>query len=151
MTQLLSGVEMISGKYLLGIDLGTSVCKSAIFGVDGKILAVARGEYPMETSHPGWAEQDQNVWWSEVTRTIRENLIKAMISPKDIVGIGCCAMSRGPSPISKDGRILRKCIINMDRRAVKQERWVKENIKFSGERYRQVTMPTSVKLLWLRK
>ncbi len=144
-------VKMVSDKYLLGIDLGTSVCKSGIFSVDGRILAVARGEYQMESPHLGWAEHDQNIWWSEVSRTIRENLSKAKISPKDIVGVGCCAMSRGPSLISRDGRILRKCIINMDRRTVKQDRWAKENVKLTSGRHRIVGMPTSVKLLWIRE
>ncbi|MFH0896985.1 MAG: FGGY family carbohydrate kinase [Candidatus Bathyarchaeota archaeon] len=142
---------MDSDKYLLGIDLGTSVCKSAIFGVDGRVLAVTRGEYPMECPYPGWAEQDQNLWWSEVTRTIRENLSKAKISPKDIVGIGCCGMSRGVSLIGKDGRILRKCIINMDRRAVKQDRWIREYVKFSDGRRHEEQMPTAAKLLWVKE
>ena len=142
---------MVSNQYLLGIDLGTSVCKSAIFDVDGRTFAITRGEYPIESLHLGWAEQDQNIWWSEVSRTIRENLSKAKISPKDIVGIGCCGMSRGPSLIGKDGRTLRKCIINMDRRTVKQEKWMRENIRFSDGQPLEVPNPTAIKLLWIKE
>lgn len=143
---------MVSGKYLLGIDLGTSVCKSAIFSLDGRTLAVARGEYPIESPQPGWAEEDQNLWWSEISRTIRENLSKTKIFPRDIVCVGCCGMSRGASLIGTDGRILKRCLIWMDRRALKQEKWIGENFKFSYERQQEVRMPTVVaKLLWVKE
>ena len=33
------------GKYLLGIDLGTSACKVALFNRDGRVLGAASGEY----------------------------------------------------------------------------------------------------------
>lgn len=138
-------------KYLMGVDLGTSTCKSALFSVAGQVLAVSRGEYAIESPQRGWAEHDQAVWWSEVARTIRENLVKASVAPSEVVGVGCCAMSRAPTPISREGRVLRKAIINMDRRTGKQERWMKATMKFSSERHRQTPVPTSVKLLWLKE
>lgn len=33
-------------SYLLGIDIGTSACKVAVFDRNGKVLAAASGDYP---------------------------------------------------------------------------------------------------------
>lgn len=148
---------MNSEKYLMGIDLGTSVCKSAIFGVDGSVHALARGAYPVESPHPGWAEQDPNLWWSEVARTIRENLAKTKIAPQDIIGVGCCGMSRGASFIGHDGRVLRKGLIWMDRRAVPQEQWIRAHFHFPYERQSTEQSLTAIaptvaaKILWVKE
>ena len=34
-------------KYLLGIDIGTSACKVAVFDREGKVKASANGDYPV--------------------------------------------------------------------------------------------------------
>ena len=41
---------------LLGIDVGTSGCKSAVFSERGELLSVAYEEYDMERPQPGWAQ-----------------------------------------------------------------------------------------------
>ena len=43
-------------SYLLGIDIGTSACKVAVFDRNGKVLAAASGDYPVYYPHEGWAE-----------------------------------------------------------------------------------------------
>ena len=37
-------------SYLLGIDIGTSACKVAVFDKEGKVLAASNGDYPDELS-----------------------------------------------------------------------------------------------------
>lgn len=135
----------MSGQYLLGIDMGTMVVKSTIFSVDGEILGLGRGEYPIESPFPTWAEHDQDLWWSEIRITIKEALAQAKIPSKEIAAIGCCAQSHGPTLIDKDGNVLRKCIIWPDRRAMKQSEWIRENV---GERQASQTV-TASKLLWI--
>ena len=137
----------MSEQYLLGIDMGTMVVKSVIFDLKGNNLGMGHGEYPIESPHPGWAEHDQRLWWSEIKKTIRKALSQAKIDPKDIVGIGCCGQSHATNLISKEGKVLMKSIIWPDRRAVKQEKWIKENI---GERESNQTL-TAVKLLWIKE
>ena len=34
-------------QYLLGIDIGTSACKIAIFDGDGQVIASGNGDYPV--------------------------------------------------------------------------------------------------------
>ena len=37
----------MSKDYLLGIDIGTSACKVAVFNKNGKVMASANGDYPV--------------------------------------------------------------------------------------------------------
>ena len=43
--------------YLIGIDIGTSGCKIAVFNKAGEVLAAQSGTYPVYYPKPGWAEQ----------------------------------------------------------------------------------------------
>lgn len=144
---------MGSDGYLLGIDMGTLVCKSAIFHIDGTMMGLSRIEYPMEHVRLGWVEQDQKLWWCSVRTTIKETLSKTRISPEDIIAVGCTAQSHGPTPISKDGKVLMKCIIWPDRRAMKQERWIIENAPiYEGVvRDHNNQSLTESKLLWIKE
>ena len=41
---------------LLGIDVGTTGCKVALFSLQGEVLASTYGEYDPLSPQPGWAE-----------------------------------------------------------------------------------------------
>lgn len=43
---------------LLGVDIGTSSCKTAVFDPDGHVIAQGGSEYPVHYPEKGWAEQD---------------------------------------------------------------------------------------------
>jgi len=43
---------------LLGIDVGTTGCKAAVFSEAGHLLAFAYEEYDIQRPKPGWAELD---------------------------------------------------------------------------------------------
>lgn len=51
------------GEYLLGIDIGTSACKIAVFAKDGTVRATGTGDYQVYYPYPGWAEQNPEEWW----------------------------------------------------------------------------------------
>ncbi|WP_245745975.1 xylulokinase [Nocardia altamirensis] len=52
-----------SGTLLLGIDIGTTAVKVAVFTADGQPLAEHSTPYPISRPRPGWAEQDAWDWW----------------------------------------------------------------------------------------
>ena len=45
-------------QYLLGIDIGTSACKTAVFDENGTVIASGTGDYQVYYPKPGWAEQN---------------------------------------------------------------------------------------------
>lgn len=48
---------------LLGIDIGTTGVRAAVFDDAGKMLADASVECPYDAPQPGWAEIDPETWW----------------------------------------------------------------------------------------
>lgn len=74
--------------YLLGIDIGTSACKVAIFEKSGNVVAAVNGDYPVYYPKEGWAEQNPEEWWSAVCSAVKKAIRKAGIVPDEIAGIG---------------------------------------------------------------
>lgn len=105
-------------EYLLGIDIGTSACKIAVFTRDGQVAASGSGDYPVYYPHPGWAEQNPDEWWDAVCRTIPEVLKKGGIDPSEIKGVGIDGQSWSAIAVDREGNVLANTPIWMDTRAV---------------------------------
>lgn len=104
-------------QYLLGIDIGTSACKIAIFDREGNVIASANGDYPVYYPHPGWAEQNPEEWWTAVCMAIRAALKKGKISSEEIAGVGIDGQSWSAIAVDKNGKVLANTPIWMDTRA----------------------------------
>ena len=76
------------GTYLLGIDIGTSACKVAIFEKNGGAVAQSNQPYQLYYPHPGWVEQDADEWWKAICDGIKDVLAQSKIEASDIAGIG---------------------------------------------------------------
>jgi xylulokinase len=62
-------------EYVLGIDVGTTGTKSALFSSDGTLIDIEYASYPLIYPREGWAEQNPLDWWralSETTRAVLE-------------------------------------------------------------------------------
>lgn len=103
--------------YLLGIDIGTSACKVAVFDRKGQVAAQAAGEYPVYYPREGWAEQNPEEWWEAVCRAIRKALESGEIDPMEIAGVGIDGQSWSAIAIDKEGKVLTNTPIWMDTRA----------------------------------
>lgn len=141
---------------LLGIDLGTSTCKAALFDEDkGEILALASREYPTYYPKPGWAEQDVHDWWFTVTATVKEVLHKAKVKPEDIEAIGVSSHREAVALIDEKGNPLDRVIIWLDRRSIPQAEWIRQNfdVKEIYHKTGLIVDPTftATKLLWLKE
>lgn len=103
--------------YLLGIDIGTSACKVAVFEKSGTVVAAANGDYPVYYPKEGWAEQNPEEWWSSVCQAVKKAIQKAGIAPEEIAGIGIDGQSWSAIAMDKDGNVLTNTPIWMDTRA----------------------------------
>lgn len=105
------------GKYLLGIDIGTSACKVAVFERSGKVLALSNQPYSLYYPHPGWVEQNPEEWWDAICDGIQDVLTRTGIAPEEIAGIGIDGQSWSAIPVDRDGNCLHNTPIWMDTRA----------------------------------
>ncbi len=105
---------------LLGIDIGTTAAKAALFGLDGRLQAVGSAEYPLYHIRPGWVEQQPEEWWQATVIAIRQALSQIEHGAERIAGI--CVSAQAPTLIALDanGQPVRPALIWMDRRAETQ-------------------------------
>ena len=104
-------------ELLLGIDIGTSACKIAVFRKNGEVVATANGNYNVYYPKPGYAEQNPDDWWEAVCKATKECIQKGNINPADIVGIGVDGQGWSAIPIDKQGNVLTRTPIWMDTRS----------------------------------
>src|ERR1035437_9087848 len=104
-------------KLLLGIDIGTSACKVALFSLDGRVVVQATQEYAVYRPAPGHVEQDPQEWYQAVCQTIKQCLAAPGINPADIAGIGVDGQSWSTIPVDRQGEVLARTPIWMDTRS----------------------------------
>jgi xylulokinase len=138
---------------LIGLDIGTTGCKAAVFETDGRLIASASREYPVEIPHPNWAEQNAEAVWRLAQESIRQALIISGI--KEVHAVGLSVQGEAVIPVDKDGNALRPAILGMDTRTGEQNAWLER--RFGSEYLFQHTgMPvhtvnTCPKLLWIKQ
>lgn len=104
-------------RQLLGIDVGTSACKVAVFDEDGKVLAQASRPYEVYYPASGWAEQDPNEWWEAICDATKEVLASEEVQNDLICGIGVDGQGWSTIPVDRQGRCLANTPIWFDTRA----------------------------------
>ena len=100
---------------LLGIDIGTSACKAAVFDENGNVVCDANRPYNVYYPKSGWAEQDGDEWWAAVCEAVRQVL--SLVSPADICCVGVDGQSWSAIPVDGKGNALARTPIWMDTRA----------------------------------
>lgn len=143
------------GTWLLGVDIGTSSCKTALFSPDGQVKARGGCDYPVSYPEKGWAEQDPGDWWNGVCRAVRQMLAESGIDPAEIAGIGVDGQSWSSVAVDGEGRVLCPTPIWTDTRSAEICRETEERLG-PGKLFDLCGNPaqpgyTWPKILWYRK
>jgi xylulokinase len=139
---------------LIGLDIGTTGCKAAIFDTTGHLISSARREYAVDIPRPSWAEQDAERVWSLARDALREACGKSGAA-NDIRALSLSVQGEAVIPVDRSGCALRPAILGMDTRTGAQNQWLEE--RFGNAQLFQMTgMPvhtvnTLPKLLWLKQ
>jgi len=142
-------------KYLLGIDLGTSTLKVDIYNIKGNWIAGDSIETQMIAPNSDFKEQDPKQWWEKFKFILNNISYKDNFNLNNIVGIGICGQSHGPTPFDKNKKNIGPCITWLDQRCLKQVQYIKNVI--GNEKVLEITgFPldvayTAAKILWIKK
>lgn len=108
--------------YLLGYDLGSSSVKASLVNSEtGEVLASdfsPKKEMEIKAVKAGWAEQDVEVWWSNLKEATKSVLATAGIDPKEIDAIGISYQMHGLVLVDENLQAIRHSIIWCDSRSV---------------------------------
>ena len=141
-------------NYLLGIDVGTSGTKTALFDTGGSLISAKTVEYEMYQPNNGWAEQNPSDWWHATVKGISAVLASSKIDAHDIKGIGLSGQMHGLVMLDKNGEVLRRSIIWCDQRTDKECQQINETI--GEQRVIEITANppmtgfTAAKILWVQ-
>ncbi|MDR0570980.1 MAG: xylulokinase [Clostridiales Family XIII bacterium] len=142
-------------RYLIGIDLGTSGVKAAIFDEKGFCVSSSTVEYPLYQPQNGWAEQKPDEWWEAVASALRGIMGKSGAQPQDVAGIGLSGQMHGLVMLDEAGRPLRDSILWCDGRTARECAEITEAI--GAKRLIEITANpalagfTAGKILWVRR
>jgi len=142
-------------NYLLGIDIGTSACKIAVFTREGSVFCSCTEEYPVYYPQDGFVEQEPDDWWKAVCRGIRRLFSENPIQAFEIAGIGIDGQSWAAVAIDGEGSVLTRNPIWLDSRSKKICQQVEERIgakrlfEFSGNPLKP--QYTTGKILWYKE
>jgi xylulokinase len=98
---------------LLGIDAGTTGCKAAVFGRDGRMLSLAYEEYAYSSPQPGQAELDPRLVLEAVKRVLAAAVQTA---EEPVTALSVTSMGEAVVPVTRDRRVLGPSILNFDLR-----------------------------------
>ena len=144
--------------YLLGYDIGSSSVKASLVNAEtGKCIASSfypKTEAKIIAVHPGWAEQEPQMWWENLKLATQAVLFESKINATDIKAIGISYQMHGLVCVDKEQNVLRPSIIWCDSRAVPYGQKAFESL---GEKYclsHLLNSPgnfTASKLAWIKE
>ena len=148
----------MSGRYLLGLDVGSSSVKASLVNADsGACVASAfypEKEAPIKAVKAGWAEQDPQMWWDNAKLSLQKVMSEASVKGEDIKAIGISYQMHGLVCVDKDMNVLRPSIIWCDSRAVPYGEKALESIGRDVCLSRLLNSPgnfTAAKLAWVKE
>ena len=89
-------------KYLVGIDLGTSSTKAALYQVDGTLVSEASVEVPLFYPKPGVVEQENEDFYTTAAMTVRVCIQSSGIEPASIAAIAFDSQMAGVGSIDEN-------------------------------------------------
>lgn len=137
-------------KYLIGVDLGTSGTKAALYQIDGKLVSDASVEVPLFYPRPGVVEQENEDFYTSAAQTVRKCIESSGVEPKAIAAIAFDSQMAGVGLIDEDFTPVARFDSWLDTRCQPFIEWMD---KEAGDRITQLTgcPPTcdhGPKMLW---
>ena len=142
-------------SYFLGIDIGTSGTKTILIDAGGEVLGSATAHYDVSQPHPMWSEQDPELWWKAVVKTVKAAVKKSGVDPAAVKSIGLSGQMHGSVFLDKNDEVIRPALLWNDQRTVAECEEIESRAGGPNRLIKMVANPaltgfTAPKILWLR-
>ena len=143
-------------SYLLAIDAGTGSVRAVIFDLQGNQISVSQREWTHleEVGVPNSMSFDFANNWTLTCKCIQEAILLANIDAAEIIALSATSMREGIVLYDKEGNELFG-VANVDARADKEVRFLKENFSGIEEEFYRISGQTFAlgalpRILWLK-
>lgn len=142
---------MAPRKYYIGIDVGTTNWKTALFDDRGKMLDIERCPTITHMGKNGFSYYDPQEMWEVFLRLMRTVISR---NPVQVSGISVASVAESVVPVGRDGRIVDNIITWYDTRSYEQAQKFRE--RFGEDRIFEIcgldcnpifSLP---KIMWVR-
>lgn len=149
---------MKNSALLLGYDIGSSSVKASVIDVDsGRAIGSAsspKQEMKINSPHPGWAEQDPELWWKHLVKATHELIDQLDLKGNQVEAIGISYQMHGLVAVDEQKNVLRPSIIWCDSRAVEIGNQAFKELGPDDSLRRYLNSPgnfTASKLKWVKE
>ena len=108
---------MNSKDLVLSIDNGTQSLKAMAFDLYGQMQAIVKVPFePYYSEHPGWAEQDPDIYWNALCQACRRLWREKQVDTQRIAGVALTTQRGTVINVDRSGSPLRPAITWLDQR-----------------------------------
>ena len=91
-------------SYLIGVDLGTSGTKAALYRTDGTLVAEAGVEVPIYYPRPGVVEQENDDFYATASQAVNRCIRDSGVEPAEVAAIAFDSQMAGIGSVDEDFR-----------------------------------------------
>jgi xylulokinase len=139
---------------VLGIDVSTTATKAILLDESGGLAGIGTAEYGYDIPHPGWSEQDPQLWWDGAVAAVRTALSGAGVGGDAVAAVGLTGQMHGAVLLDESNAVLRPAILWNDQRTARECHLIRDAvgaarlIEITGND--ALTGFTAPKLVWVR-
>jgi xylulokinase len=88
--------------FLLGVDLGTTATKAALYDPSARLISEGRAEVPLHYPQPGSVEQEMSDFYQSAAVAIRQCMDSCRVDPAHVSGLAFDSQMAGIGAIDED-------------------------------------------------
>jgi xylulokinase len=123
---------MNAQRYVIGIDAGTTGCRTVIFDLQGNEIASGYKQNPLRYPQAGWVECDPMAIVENCHESTRDAIRKGGIDPKEIASVSFTMMRSSFVMRDSEGGFVRDIIMWQDLRNAEMLPWMEEQLASAG-------------------
>jgi xylulokinase len=146
----------MSDTLLLGVDIGSTRMKGALFNTEGQQAALTYVEYPILHNEPLAAEHSATNWLLSFKKIVRRTLRIARVQPDSIAAVSVDCLCPSLIPVNRRGKPLMNSIFFMDRRCIDDANWMEKKIgsktsfQLTGNRISHSAFSAPI-MMWIKR
>ena len=145
----------MSPPLFLGVDIGSTQMKGALFDAEGHQVALRTSEYPILHEEPLAGEHSAENWLLTF-KTMTRSLVRSVGKRADnIAAVSVDCLCPSLIPVSRTGKPLMNSIFFMDRRSVNEAKWMEDQVgsqevfSIAGNRIAHSAFSAAI-MLWIK-